>query len=57
MVNNKDDIALKTPFFKEVYNGIVKFENYGKYAIENLGATIKYLILLVLLVSLISSLF
>lgn len=57
MTNNKDDIALKTPFFKEVYNGIVKFENYGKYAIESIGATIKYIILLVLLVSFVSSLF
>ena len=56
-IKDKDDITLKTPFFKEVYNGIVKFENYGKYAIESIGATIKYLILITLLVSLLSALF
>jgi len=57
MTNKSEEISLKTPFFKEVYNGIVKFENYGKYAIENIGATIKYLILITLLSAILSATF
>ena len=49
-INQRNNLN-KTHIWKEMLYSITKFELYGKFALENLVVTIKYLLQMVLLVT------
>lgn len=53
--NNKENNEIKKSFFKKVWYSIDKIEKYSELSAEGFGRAIKYLIILVLILSVISS--
>lgn len=53
--NNKENNEIKKSFFKKVWYSIDKIEKYSELSAEGFGRAMKYLIILVLILSVISS--